>query len=147
MVKEVKQIATPAEVMKALDSLPISELAIIETTPLNKISYTNGDTIALIKNAHDQIDYKAKSASGGFAVFSEVYYNKGWKAFIDGKETPIFKTNYVLRGLYIPAGDHKIRFEFRPSSYYKTVPVSIGANISVWILLMAAAGFSMRKKK
>ncbi len=147
MVKEVRQIATPAGVMKALDSLNVLDHAIVETNTEQPIRFTNGDTVILQKNSHDQIEYTASSTLGGFAVFSEVYYSKGWKAFIDEKETPIYKTNYVLRGLYIPAGDHKIRFEFRPASYYKTVPVSIGANISVWILLMAAAGFSIKKKK
>jgi uncharacterized membrane protein YfhO len=74
-------------------------------------------TIKLLKNDNDIIRYTSSSATNQFAVFSEVYYKAGWKAFIDGKEAPIVKTNYALRGLSVPAGKHSIEFRFEPSGY------------------------------
>ena len=62
--------------------------------------------------------YTFNAASNQFAVFSEIYYKSGWKAYIDGKEAPIVKVNYVLRGLAVPAGKHDIKFEFKPQGYY-----------------------------
>jgi len=63
------------------------------------------------------VTYRSESARDRFAVFSEVYYDRGWKAFIDGKEAPIVRTNYVLRGLSVPAGKHEVEFRFEPRSY------------------------------
>jgi hypothetical protein len=60
----------------------------------------------------EHLVYQFSSPEKQFAVFSEIYYTKGWKALIDGKEVPILKTNYLLRGLEIPKGEHKIEFMF-----------------------------------
>jgi hypothetical protein len=73
-----------------------------------------------------KIELKTTRKTDGFLVLSEIYYPAGWKAFIDGKETPIIKTNYVLRGLSVPAGSHTITLTFNPSTY------TIGTT-SAWI--------------
>lgn len=73
-----------------------------------------------------KIELKTTRKTDGFLVLSEIYYPAGWKAFIDGKETPIIKTNYVLRGLSVPAGNHTITLTFNPSTY------TIGTT-SAWI--------------
>ncbi|MEO8583133.1 MAG: YfhO family protein, partial [Flavitalea sp.] len=69
---------------------------------------------------------------------SEIYYPNGWKAFIDGKETPIVKVNYLLRGLSIPAGNHVILFTFAPASY--TIGNDISMVIGVLSFLILAYG-------
>jgi uncharacterized membrane protein YfhO len=108
------------------------------------VSKSAGDSVWLVQNDHDEALYRAESAAGGFAVFSEVFYRHGWKAFIDGKEAPILKTNYVLRGLYIPAGKHEVRFSFKPDSYYSSNTASVIASALIW-LLMAWAGYAAYK--
>jgi uncharacterized membrane protein YfhO len=136
-VGNTKTVKDPLMVMRDLDSLKINEEAIVETDLTQKsISKLPGDSIWLIKNDHDNIYYQSNNIGNAFAVFSEVYYQFGWKAYIDGKETPIYKTNYVLRGIEVPAGKHEIKFEFKPNSYSKSVPVAMGANIAVWLLLL-----------
>jgi len=145
-VDEVKTEADPAKVMSMLDSLSVKQTAVIETAAKGKTSANVGDSIWLVKNQHDLIRYQSSSAAERFAVFSEVYYEKGWKAYIDGQETPVYKTNYVLRGAFIPAGKHEITFEFKPDSYYKSEWIGLTANAMVWILLLLAAFFSYRKR-
>jgi hypothetical protein len=102
-------------------------------------------SISLVKNDNDIINYTSNAASNQFAVFSEVYYEAGWKAFIDGKETPIVKVNYILRGLSVPAGKHNIEFRFEPSGYYTGRKITA---IFSWLMiaLFAAAAFMEWKR-
>jgi hypothetical protein len=137
IVGAVRTEKNPSKVMSGLDNLKIKDTAIVEADLTMKIARNSGDSVWLVKNDHDRVYYQSNSSSNNFAVFSEVYYKKGWKAFVDGKETPIYKTNYVLRGLEIPAGKHDIKFEFKPDSFYKTVPLASGANAVIWLLLIA----------
>jgi len=88
--------------------------------------------------------YTSASGRDGLAVFSEVYYPNGWKAFVDGKETPIIKVNYVLRGLAIPKGEHQIEFRFEPASF--TIGDRLTTTIGVLsILVLLYGGFVLYK--
>jgi uncharacterized membrane protein YfhO len=137
--------------MKALNHFTPKDTAIISTTDQSLVTYTtttdSAANIQLIKNDNDIIHYTSNSSSNGFAVFSEIYYNRGWKAYIDGKETPIIQTDYVLRGLNIPAGKHEIVFEFKPASYYNSTKIAIGASVLVWLLLLGAIANSFKQKQ
>lgn len=75
------------------------------------------------------IEVQTSSVSPTFLVLSDIYY-PGWKAMIDGNPTHIFQTNYVLRGVMVPAGRHIVRFEFRPGSFW------LGAGISAMSLFL-----------
>ena len=101
---------------------------------------TKSDTamIALVSNDNDEASYLAQSNHRQFAVFSEVFYKRGWRAWIDDKEVPIIRTNYVLRGLSVPAGRHVIRFFFRPLSYYLGRQIQWMASI-IFLLMIAGA--------
>jgi len=147
LVDEVKTERNPSKIMSHLDSLPIKKTAIIEEDIKTKTSSQVGDSIWLISNQNDQVNYKSKTAGERFAVFSEVFYKHGWKAYVDGKEVPIYKTNYVLRGAYVPAGNHDIKFEFKPDAYYKGEWIGILANAAVWALLLLAGIMEYRKSR
>ncbi|MDP4216464.1 MAG: YfhO family protein [Bacteroidota bacterium] len=96
------------------------------------------DSIRLVKNDNDEITYLSESGSPRFAVFSEVFYSRGWRAWIDEREVPIFRTNYVLRGLVVPSGHHVIRFVFHPQSYYLGRQVQWMASLILLLLLFGA---------
>ena len=95
-------------------------------------------TIMLVSNENDEVNYLSQSNRRQFAVFSEIYYKRGWRAWIDDKEVPIIRTNYVLRGLSVPAGRHVIRFFFRPLSYYLGRQIQWMASI-IFLLMVAGA--------
>jgi uncharacterized membrane protein YfhO len=130
--------------MKALDSLDIQHLALVEEDVKKAGAASSGDSIWIVNNLNDEVNYHAKNSSDRFAVFSEVFYKHGWKAYVDGKETPIFKTNYVLRGANIPAGEHDIKFVFRPDSYYKSQQLEMVASGIIWLLLAFSAFTSFK---
>ena len=87
-----------------------------------------------------------KFAINVFRVFSEIFYDKGWIAKIDGKETPIIKTNYFLRGLEIPKGEHEIVFSFEPQSVELGNKVTLASNI-LFILIVLGGGFLLWRKR
>ena len=101
--------------------------------------------IQLILHKPNHLKYVSNNKNYGFAVFSEMYYQNGWKATIDGKETEISRVNYVLRGLPIPAGKHTIEFKFEPQV------VKTGSTIalisSIGMLLLIGAGVYLENKK
>ena len=92
-----------------------------------------GSSIKLTSYAPDVLTYKSQSSANGTVVFSEIYYPYGWKAYIDGKPADIFRANYLLRAMNIPAGNHDIRMEFRPDSVRKGNTVAV-----IFILIMYA---------
>ncbi|MBT5699114.1 MAG: hypothetical protein HOJ12_03890, partial [Flavobacteriales bacterium] len=69
------------------------------------------------------------------AVFSEIYYEKGWNAYINDKIVPHFRTNYVLRAMMVPAGTKKIEFKFEPTSYFTGEIVAYASSIILLLLL------------
>lgn len=98
------------------------------------------DSAAYVKLAEyglNNISYVSNNSKNGFAVFSDIYYPHGWKAYIDGNETPIYRTNYLLRALKIPAGEHKIEFKFRPEKFYIGDRIAL---VSSLLLILAAVG-------
>jgi len=137
--------------MKDMNNFNPKDTALIEEINRsqinNSIQLDSTASISLVNNDNDFIEYRSASKTNEYAVFSEIYYDRGWKAYIDGKESPIIQTNYVLRGLAVPAGNHKITFEFKPTSFYNSSKAAFIASALVWLLLIAAVIQSFRKEK
>jgi hypothetical protein len=150
-VNGIRSEKGPAEVMNALTSFNPKDSAVIEQKNIANIQIDkikdSLSSIVLLNNNNDVITYQSNSTSTNFAVFSEVYYDAGWVATIDGKEAPIVQTNYVLRGLVIPSGKHEIVFSFKPASFYTGNKAAIGSSVIIWLLLFAAIGSGFRKNK
>jgi len=94
-------------------------------------------SIALVEHKPPYLKYESTSSTKGMAVFSEIFYPKGWHAYIDGTEVPILRANYVLRALEVPTGKHTIEFKFEPKPY------TVGNNITMssgWFLLIVVLG-------
>lgn len=103
--------------------------------------------IRLDRYGLDELSFSSSNSKDGLAVFSDIYYAKGWKAFVDGKETPIMKADYVLRAIKIPAGAHKIEFKFHPDSFYGPRPVAIASSLLLLLMCGAAIGMGNKKKQ
>lgn len=101
--------------------------------------------IALTDYKPNYLKYKFKAGSDQLTVFSEVYYADGWKAYIDGKETPHFRANYILRAMVIPAGEHTVEFSFKPASWALGNKVSYAG--SILLILVIAGYFVFIRKK
>ena len=150
-VKGIRFEKGPAEVMQRLDNFNPKDTAIIEQQDkiesLNNIEFDENASITLVNNKNDEINYTSSSTKKQLAVFSEIYYNLGWKAYIDNVETPIVKANYVLRGLVVPAGNHAIRFEFKPITIKNSIIASTFASILLWICIATMIVIAFRNKQ
>jgi hypothetical protein len=150
-VKGIQFEKGPAEVMQRLDNFNPKDTAIIEQKDkiesLNNLESDENASIALVNNKNDEINYTSSSTKKQFAVFSEIYYNLGWKAYIDNVETPIVKANYVLRGLVVPAGNHAIRFEFKPTTIKNSIIASTFASILLWLGIVTMIVMAYRNKQ
>jgi hypothetical protein len=139
LVKSVKVVEGPVEEIQAIGNTHLRDTAVVQKTFSNAIVQPQWDSAATIKLSkfdNDTMDYSFNSSKPQFAVFSEVYYPFGWNAYIDGKKVDYCKTDYVLRGLSIPPGQHAIRFIFEPSSYKKGVKIAYVSSFLILIFFL-----------
>ena len=150
-VKGIQYEKGPAEVMKGLDNFNPKDTAIIEQKDkiesLNDIQVDEAAQISLVNNKNDEVNYKSSSTKKQLAVFSEIYYKQGWKAYIDNIEAPIVKANYVLRALVVPAGTHAIRFEFKPTTIKTSIVASTFSSILLWLSIVTMIIMAFRNKQ
>jgi hypothetical protein len=135
--------------MKALTGLDPSETAVLGKEYEAKATQPLADSsasIRMLNNDNDVIEYEYTAATPQFAVFSEVYYSEGWTMYVDGKRTDYFRTNYVLRGANLPAGQHKVTFRFEPASFKTGKSVTGIAQVLVILLLVFAAVMQWRNR-
>ncbi len=149
-VDSLRFIQKPKTVMDSLTHFQPEQEAILFSADRDKVAFDPGpDTLAQIKllsNDNDVITYVSESAKRRFAVFSEVFYQRGWKAWVDDRESPIIRTNYALRGLSIPPGRHVIRMVFHPLSYYLGRQMQWMATILLLLLLAGAVLVTLYEK-
>lgn len=129
--------STPNDECSALGKVDLSSTIVVGDDFKQYVSgfkpAAEGSSIRLTSYAPDVLTYQSQSTADGTVVFSEIYYPYGWKAYIDGKPAEIFRANYLLRAMNIPAGQHEIRMEFRPDSVRKGNTIA-----SIFIVMMYA---------
>jgi hypothetical protein len=136
------------EISAIINIKPANEATIDKSfkDQITKSSYPilENEKIELISYQADELIYKYSAREEKLAVFSEIYYPAGWKSYIDGKESRYFRTNYVLRGMVVPAGEHEIKFTFKPSSYYTGNRISLASSI---LLILILTGYFVSRLK
>jgi len=142
--------------LTALSKFEPAKTAIVDVRFKGLVEKYNSqkDTTASIKltdYAPNKLDYVYKAGSDQLAVFSEIYYEKGWNAYVDGKLTPHFRADYVLRSMVLPAGEHKVEFRFEPTFFKTGERVSFASSLLLILLLLGGGGFEIwngnRKKQ
>jgi Bacterial membrane protein YfhO len=149
-VKNIKWVDNADQEMLALDSTDLSSIAIIDNrykALVQQYAYDSTATIKLAENLNDKLVYNFSANNAQLIVFSEIYYDKGWYAFIDGKQTPYLRANYALRALSVPAGKHTIEFTFKPASYTTGKTLSLIGHCVVLLSVLAAIAFAFIKRK
>ncbi len=147
---------TPQEESDALDKINLRNTLVTDVKFKEFVKdfrphHDSSATIKLTKYAPDYVEYDYTAKEKGTVVFSEIYYPYGWNAYIDGKPAEHFRANYTLRALNVPAGQHHIRFEFRPATVEKWGKVSIASkyvmNLTILCIIGLAIYKSVRRRK
>ena len=151
-VSDIEMVANANEEIKALGDVNPAQKAVVDerfSDVLKNVSFEPGaqTSIQLKEYKPNYLKYEASVQSGTpLAVFSEIYYPKGWNAFIDGKLVDYIRADYVLRALPVPAGKHEIEFKFEPKSYFIGNKISMASSI-ILILAIVAVGFIEIRRK
>ena len=111
---------------------------------VTKLSYQplENEKIDLVSYQPNELIYRYSASKEKLVVFSEIYYPAGWKSYIDGKESRYFRTDFILRGMLVPAGDHEIKFAFAPSSYFVGNKISLASSL---LLIFLLAGYFLSR--
>lgn len=149
-IKKLKEVNTPNEEITALDSLDTKKEAVILKTNSNiKNEYLldSTATIKLVAYKPNYLKYESNNNNKGFAVFSEVYYKDGWNAYIDGTLQKHYPVNYVLRGMPIPEGKHRVEFKFEPKVIQTGSTIALASSMLFGILILGGIFFFFKKNE
>src|SRR5690606_1127811 len=143
IINRVKFVYNAEQEMQGLDSFNPKDVAIIHKEfkhliDSGKVGTSANASIELVDYRPDHLVYEYSAPTNVVAVFSEIYYDKGWKAFVDGVEIPYFRADYVLRAAQLPGGNHKVEFKFEPQSYYTGEMISLFAS-GILVLVLGFA--------
>ncbi|MCX6231369.1 MAG: YfhO family protein [Bacteroidetes bacterium] len=140
-VENYKIVENPDSEISALSNFEPATTAIIDKRFNDYVKdYKPGkdstSTILLSNYLPNHLTYQANAKKEELAVFSEIYYANGWNAYIDGKQQPYIRVNYVLRAMKIPQGEHKIEFKFEPKSYYTGEKIGYASSFILLLMLL-----------
>lgn len=119
-----------------------------EVEPIDLSEEFEGE-IALTEYRPNYLRYEYEASGVGAAIFSEIYYNKGWTAYIDGVEAPYYRANYILRAMTLPAGKHTVEWRFRAPAFGKVEAVTLCSSIAILasvVAVLVAAVVRRRKQ-
>ncbi|MGO4820819.1 MULTISPECIES: YfhO family protein [unclassified Flavobacterium] len=151
-VRDVKLVNKANDEMKLLNKFDTKRAAIFNIHLYGdkfhnarlKRNLDDSGTIALEVYKPNYLKYTSKNQNEGLAVFSEIYYEKGWNAYVDGVKTSHFPVDYVLRAMMVPAGEHTIEFKFEPEVVKTGSTITL---ISAAIMLVLLVGGIYLKRK
>ena len=141
-VSSVTPVTNADDELKSTLKLDVKNVAVInkekfpEAAAQTTYARDSTATITLTSYEPNELEYTSENKNKGLAIFSEMYYAKGWNAYIDSKLTPHYQADYTLRALLVPSGKHKIQFKFEPQV------VKTGSTIALisFIIFLALAG-------
>jgi hypothetical protein len=150
-VKNITFAENADKEITGLGTIDIKSQAIMQVKYKSEVnaeaSYSGEGSIKLTTYKPNHLSYECESSAKQFAVFSEIYYPKGWNAYIDGGIVPHAAVNYVLRGISVPSGKHKIEFKFEPQTYKTGNSIAMAGSVLVLLTVGFAAYMEMKSRK
>ncbi len=151
-VDQIRTVQGADAEIAALDSLDTKRIAVVEQrfAPALEGLQLQADSTAQITLTDyrvNRLTYDYTAAHPGVAVFSEIYYPKGWTAYLDGKEAPYFRADYLLRAMVLPAGHHQVEFVFRAPHYNTLSAIAWVCSLLLLGAVVAVVIYAILKKQ
>ncbi|MDR9399137.1 YfhO family protein [Salibacter sp.] len=149
LAKNVNWVPNADEEIKALDNFnPRTDVVIDERfkDEVSQNDYSQEGTVTLEQFKLNDLKYSVDLTEKSFIVFSEIFYQPGWQAYIDGEEVDHIRVNWILRGMEVTAGEHEVVFKFRPASYAIGEKVSFASSLLLVLLAIGVLIKSLRDK-
>jgi hypothetical protein len=143
LIENVKKVKGTNEEMLALYDFKTNTDMILNSKDFGreaialKESYVadSTDKVRLTNYATKSLTYQVNTKNERPVVFSEIYYPEGWNCYVDGKLTPYFRANYLLRAIVVPAGNHKIEWKFEPASFESGQTYAMIGSLLIFLFL------------
>jgi hypothetical protein len=150
-IDSIQEIRDDNEVILYLSFLDAKKKALVTpefTSKLKQRTFKMDSTATINLKSYqpNELIYESESSNDAFAVFSEIYYEHGWKAYIDDKEVDILRVNYTLRGLEIPSGEHEIVFKFEPDVVKTGSSIVLTSSILLMLLILGGIFYEFKAK-
>lgn len=149
-VDTVKIVADADEEFQAIKDFNPRTTALVDKRFENQLEKTifntgKNDTVEFLEYKPNYLKYRSKTKENQLIVFSEVYYDKGWNAYLNGEKVPYLRANYMLRGMMVPAGEHNIEFKFEPKSYFVGNKISYASSFILILSFLGLLFIEVRK--
>lgn len=151
-VNEVKMVKNADEEIKAVGEIDPARTVVIDERYKAEIDgfapkRDPSATIRLTDYKPNDLKYESNTTAEQLAVFSEIYYEDGWNAYLDGELKPHVRANYVLRAMRIPAGKHVVEFKFEPKKYYTAEKISLSSCLVLFGFIGISLFMAWKKKE
>lgn len=151
-VDNVEYVDSPDAEIAALDTVNPRVTAVVDKVfePVIGRSNVNADSSAMVAMTEYRVNrqvYRTSAATEGVVVFSEIYYPKGWTAYIDGVEAPYFRADYILRAMVVPAGEHTVEFRFAAPHFVMVESITYISSIILILGFLISIAFTIWQTK
>ena len=150
-VKNIRIAANADEEMKLLGEIDTKTELVVDKTYSSQIPATiindTTSTIALKSYKPNHLIYDFNSKTDQLVVFSEIYYDKGWNAYVKGEKAPYIRANYLLRAMPLKSGNYEVEFKFEPTSYSTGNTIALISSLILLISILGFIAWQFRKSK
>ena len=150
-VDNIKWVESANEEILNLKEVDLQNTAVINSEFKNEVSEdfkaTGNAEIQLQSYQPNELVYKTNASSPQFVVFSEMYYQPGWQAYLDGEKVEHVRANYVLRAMNIPAGEHTVTFRFEPEVVNTGSSIALASSIILVLIILGGFYYKSRNRE
>lgn len=148
LVETVLPVRNATEELDALGIVDLATTAVVnECETLPSQTFAGGGYIDLVEYHPNMLRYEYESSDESFAIFSEIFYDKGWEVYIDGERAEYMRADFLLRGMALPAGEHTIEWRFRAPNWTVVEAVTLCCSIAILGGLLLILIFGKRYEK